>query len=81
MILFLSISVSVWMSCRTYLIDRITIRGHSMDPTLHEGEKVWVNEMAKYVRKIGRNDLVVLVRYPSTGTQMAKSALCCEKRA
>lgn len=73
-ILFLSLALSVWVLSRTYLIDRITIRGHSMEPTLHEGEKVWVNKVAKSVREIGNNDLVVF-RRPDNGALLCKRCI------
>lgn len=74
LLLFLSFALSVWIFCRTYLIDRITIRGHSMEPTLYEGEKVWVNKRAKYARKIGRNDLIVFCR-PDNGALLCKRCI------
>lgn len=73
-ILFLSLALSVWVLSRSYLIDRITIRGHSMEPTLHEGEKVWVNKVAKSVGEIGKNDLVVF-RRPDNGALLCKRCI------
>ena len=58
-ILFLSLALTFWVLCRTYLIDRITIRGHSMEPSFHEGERVWVSKVAVSRKKVKAGDVLV----------------------
>jgi signal peptidase I len=39
---------------------RYRVQGHSMDPTLHEGEYLIINKLAYYLEEPDRGDIVVL---------------------
>ena len=50
---------SAWLLGRAFVLDRITLRGHSMEPSFHAGEKVWVGKLAHRTRGIREGDAVV----------------------
>lgn len=70
-IALLCLMLSVWVLGRTYVVDIIIIRGHSMEPTLYDGDKIWVNKMSKYTGGIRKNDLVVF-KHPSKDVILCK---------
>ena len=45
--LLLAVSVAPWLHYgrRALVADRFTIKGESMEPTLHTGQRVWVNKL------------------------------------
>lgn len=44
--------MSVWLSC----FGRFTVKGTSMDPTLHDGQTIWVNRMLFGARLVSMSD-------------------------
>lgn len=54
-----AIIFSGWLFGRAYLVDCVTIRGHSMEPSFHEGERVWVSKVAVSRKKVNAGDVFV----------------------
>ena len=50
---------SLWLLGKNFIADRITIRGHSMEPVFHEGDRVWVGKLVLHTRGVKAGDIVV----------------------
>ena len=50
---------SLWLLGKNFIADRITIRGHSMEPVFHEGDRVWVGKLALRTRGVKAGDAVI----------------------
>ncbi|MDO8520611.1 MAG: signal peptidase I [bacterium] len=57
------IAAFIIIPIRTFIAQPFVVSGNSMYPTFHNGEYLIVNELAKYVGKYERGDVVIL-RYP-----------------
>lgn len=47
----------------TFVVRREVVKGGSMEPTLHDGQSVFINVFASYTQKIERFDVVVAKNY------------------
>ena len=47
----------------TFVVRREVVKGGSMEPTLHDGQSVFINVLASYTQEIERFDVVVAKNY------------------
>lgn len=70
----LLIILIVW-SIRTFIATPFQVEGNSMDDTLHDGEKIFINKIATYTDNYGRGDIIVF--RPPQYKMMVKSGPIC----
>lgn len=51
--------LSCFILGRIFVLDRVTIRGRSMEPFFHEGDKVWISKIALCTRGVKAGDAVI----------------------
>lgn len=70
----LLIILVVW-GIRTFIATPFQVEGHSMDDTLQDGEKIFINKLETYVDGIDRGDIIVFK--PPYYRLMPKQGLWC----
>jgi signal peptidase I len=64
-IVVIGIALLVAFLVRTFVLAHFVVEGHSMDVTLHDGDRVFVNKLSYRLHEPNRGDVVVL--HQSTG--------------
>ncbi|MEC0495369.1 signal peptidase I [Bacillus glycinifermentans] len=54
------IAVALALLIRTFLFEPYLVEGTSMDPTLHDGERLFVYKTVKYAGELKRGDIVII---------------------
>ncbi len=54
------IAVVLALLIRAFLFEPYLVEGTSMDPTLHDGERLFVYKTVKYVGEFKRGDIVII---------------------
>lgn len=67
-IICLALSVLAGYLVITYAVEKTTVIGESMEPTMSEGEKIIVNKLAYKFMSIKRDDVIVFKKENSFGT-------------
>lgn len=60
----LAIAVVAAFLIITFVFETVSVEGHSMDPTLHNGDRLIVEKVSYYFRKPAPKDIVV-ISYPA----------------
>ncbi len=58
-ILYLALAVLISLIIRTFLIERVTVYQHSMEPTLTEGDTSFMNKIGARLGLYKRGDIIV----------------------
>lgn len=56
----LVIAIALALIIRIFLFEPYLVEGTSMDPTLHDGERLFVNKTIGYVGTLNRGDIVII---------------------
>jgi len=68
-ILVVVVAVGAALLVRTYVLQQFAVSGHSMDTTLHDGDRVLVNKLSYRLHDPNRGDVVVLETLEDTGAR------------
>ncbi len=58
-VLTIIVTIIIIFVIRTYIFSPVIVEGDSMNPTLIEGDRLFINKIGKYVGEIDRLDVVV----------------------
>ena len=69
-VVVIGVALAVAFVVRTFLLAHFEVQGHSMDTTLHDGDRVFVNKLSYRLHDPNRGDVVVLHQdTPGTGSR------------
>ncbi|MCM3441282.1 signal peptidase I [Metabacillus halosaccharovorans] len=54
------LAVGLAMIIRFFLFEPYLVEGSSMDPTLHDGDRLFVNKTLKFIGEINKGDIVII---------------------
>ncbi|WP_121661241.1 signal peptidase I [Metabacillus litoralis] len=54
------LAVGLAMIIRIFLFEPYLVEGSSMDPTLHDGDRLFVNKTLKFIGEIDKGDIVII---------------------
>lgn len=54
------IALALVLLIRTFIFEPYVVEGESMEPTLHDGEKLFVNKTINYLGGVKRGDIVII---------------------
>lgn len=63
------VAVGAALLVRTYVLQQFAVDGHSMDTTLHDGDRVLVNKLSYRLHDPNRGDVVVLETIEDAGAR------------
>lgn len=63
------VAVGAALLVRTYVLQQFAVDGHSMDTTLHDGDRVLVNKLSYRLHDPNRGDVVVLETLEDAGAR------------
>lgn len=55
----ITLTIVLVVLIRTFLFSPVIVDGNSMNPTLHDGDRLFINKIGMYVRDIERYDVIV----------------------
>ena len=58
-LLTILITIIVIFIIRTFIFSPVVVEGESMMPTLHDGDRLFINKIGKYVGELERFDVIV----------------------
>ena len=61
------VAVTAALGVRAFVLQQFAVSGHSMDTTLHDGDRVLVNKLSYRLHDPNRGDVVVLKTIEGTG--------------
>lgn len=65
-IVVIGVALLVAFLVRTFVLAHFVVDGHSMDTTLHDGDRVFVNKLSYRLHEPNRGDVVVLHELPES---------------
>lgn len=68
-IIVVVVAVGAALLVRTYVLQQFAVDGHSMDTTLHDGDRVLVNKLSYRLHDPNRGDVVVLETLEDAGAR------------
>ena len=70
-IVVIGVALLVAFLVRTFVLAHFVVDGHSMDTTLHDGDRVFVNKLSYRLHDPNRGDVVVLHELEGASTDRA----------
>ncbi|MGE4619130.1 MAG: signal peptidase I [Planctomycetota bacterium] len=77
-LLVISIAFPLAMGLHTFVTQVYAISGHSMEPTLHDGERVVVDKIQPALRELERGDLVIFESPEDPAKNLIKRIIAIE---